>query len=246
MLNHKNYLFGIVLSLLICVNALSFNLVYGACYNKSCSKQNGIYYCISTVCNTSDPTCSRCSQLCNVDDDCRCTYKQCSTQGACVSVVCNEPHADQCSSNLDCVGTVKGNAIINSNGCQNGTVTLMAQVNGGSTPYESYEWFYKKSSDLGWPLHGDYLICGSTSCSNSHSSTNLSNGSYDFKLQITGNDSSYFASNILSVNCVNGGSSNHCGINPNGSMFCGIGTLGLVGTGTSCTTANDCGTCKKR
>jgi hypothetical protein len=139
--------------------------------------------------------------------------------------------------------TNSGIATITNGSCQNGAVTITAQVNGGNTPYQRYEWFYKKHSDpdSAWEDNKVTVLCGGIpSCNNSHTFSGLLSDNYDFKLQVVESSGSYFVSNELDgISCQ--ANNNKCGIDINGNMFCSS-----LGTGSSCLNAGECGVCKKR
>ncbi len=135
---------------------------------------------------------------------------------------------------------ISGTAIIASS-CGVDSATVTANVAGGVVPYKQYTW-YKQVGSGAWNI--DYeQICPVGGCGGSHIYA-LFGQTINAYLRVEDISNNTWASNILSVSC--GSSLRYCGINPDGSIFCGTGTLGLSGTGRSCNFASDCGVCKKR
>ena len=178
-----------------------------------------------------------------------------------------------CSADDECSTTISGTAIIASS-CGVDSAVVTANVAGGITPYKKYTW-YKQIGSGAWTIDYEQ-ICPAGGCNNSHiyllsgQTINVYLRVEDNKgdfwasniLSINCSDSGKCGCNGTTKTCdasgtgascsdisscpLCGTATNKCGINPNGSMFCGTGTLGLSGTGGSCNFASDCGACKKR
>lgn len=178
-------------------------------------------------------------------------------------------------SNTVTVTKNSGTAIIASS-CGVDSATVTAVVAGGITPYKKYTWYKQIGSGSWIIDYEEFCPSSNGSCISSHiyllsgqtinAYLRVEDNRGDFWssniLNINCNGSSKCGCNGTTRTCdVSGTGANcsdisscplcetatsKCGINPNGSMFCGTGTLGLSGTGGSCNFASDCGVCKKR
>lgn len=128
--------------------------------------------------------------------------------------------------------------------CTNLGTKVSSLVVGGTIPYVKYTWYKQVNPSTGQGIIAFEQSCSQVGCNDSYTYNFTS--ADNVSLRVEDKNGIPMASNILSVNCVNGGNSSHCGINPDGSMFCGTGVLGLVGTGTICSSVSACGVCKKR
>jgi len=134
-----------------------------------------------------------------------------------------------------CIAAIKaGTASVTNGTCSLNKNTVTATVQGGSGSYKTYTW-YTKTGTGDWTI--DYAeTCSSFGCSNTHTYSVIS--PIQAYLRVDDSDGTFWASNILTINC---NTSNKCGIDVNGNFFCSSS-----GTGGSCNSVSDCGTCKKR
>jgi len=219
---------------------------------KSCPAYNTCS--LSGACNVPNPSSTimggacptGCTSPC-IGDTKPCNWKSCSGSSCSINessiIPIGQTCPTGCSTNNDCSIVTSGTVTI-SGLCGIDSVKVTATVQGGTTPYQKYVWY----KQVGNTISIDYeQPCSHGVCSNTHTYALSGKSSITYYLRVEDSANNAWASSLETTNCFPMESGNRCGVNPDGSRFCGVGILNLPGTGKTCNVAqnpsDECGSC---